>query len=130
VTDDYGDPEADPQAATVDAALRDLLSDIPAEAVADPGRTSMIEVAIATAWPDGTPPTVDELAHDPDFDAVMAIAGATDADLSADDDVSAVADDFVVPDTSDADDGDVEDATDGWHDDADWDSPEGSDEQG
>lgn len=124
MTDEYGDPEIDLEAEMADAVLRDLLSDIPADAGAGPDRASMIEVAIATAWPEGTPPTLDELAQDPDFDAVMAIAAATDADAAAD------ADDFVAPDSSDADDDGAEDATDGWADDADWDSPGGSDEQG
>lgn len=122
MTDDNGDPDVDLEAETADAALRNLLSDIPADAGVDPDRAAMIEVAIATAWPDGVPPTVDELAHDPDFDAIMTLAAVNDTD-----DFDA-ADDFDVP-AGDPDDG-ADDAADDFGDDSDWDSSDGTDELG
>lgn len=131
MTDEYGDPGNDPEADAADAVLRNLLSDIPAGAVDDPARASMIEVAIATAWPDGVPPTADELAHEPDFDAMMAITDATDATVggdSTDDDVSSAAEDFVSLDGSDFDGDGVDEVADGLADDADWNPPEGTDE--
>jgi hypothetical protein len=137
VTDEYGDPEIDLEAAMADAVLRDLLGDVPVpDSADDPDRASLIEVVLATAWPDGTPPAVEELEHDPDFDAVMDIA-----------DVSEEADNFDAPDVSDGDDydapdGDDYDAPDGddydapdddadsWADDTGLDSPDGLDDQG
>ncbi len=121
MTDDYGDPETDPEVRMADAALRDFLSDVPADAVTDVEQVSMmIEVAIATAWPDGRPPTVDELTQDPDFDAVTAIdAMPADADedaVSGSGDADYDAADYDAYDAADYDDG------------ADWDVPGGSDE--
>lgn len=125
MSDDYGDPETDPEAAMADEILRDLLSDVPPDAVTDPDQASMmIEVAMATAWPDGTPPSIDELAQDPDFDAVMAI------DVAADDEVSAVPDGYDAPDGGDETDDGGQDVADELADDTDWDASDGSDEQG
>ena len=62
----YGDPETDPDAALLDHQLRDLLTDLPHPG--DSGSTLPPEVAeeisriVDSAWPDGHPPTADELA--------------------------------------------------------------------
>lgn len=126
MTDEYGDPEIDLEAEMADAVLRDLLSDFPADVVADPDRVSMIEIAIATGWPDGMPPTVEELAHDPDFSVVMGISeDPGDVQHVAD---IAGADDHGTQDASDVSD-DTAGVVDGWADGGDWD-PAGPGEQG
>jgi len=90
VADEYGDPEVDLDAATADAVLRELLGDIPSEPqVADAGdRAAAIEALLAAAWPNGTPPTVEELAADPENSAfmdAMATDEAGDADVGESD---------------------------------------------
>lgn len=81
MVDEYGDPEVDLDAAMADAVLRELLGDIPAEpAVADVGdRAAAIEAVLAAAWPNGTPPSVEELAADPENSAFMEAMGTADA---------------------------------------------------
>jgi hypothetical protein len=81
VADEYGDPEVDLDAAMADAVLRELLGDIPSEpSVADAGdRAAAIEALLAAAWPNGTPPTVEELAADPETSAFMEAMGAGEA---------------------------------------------------
>lgn len=64
----YGDPETDPDAALLDHELRQFLNDIPDSANAGahlpPDAASEIAHAVNLAWPDGRPPTVDELGAD------------------------------------------------------------------
>jgi hypothetical protein len=90
VVDEYGDPEVDLDAAMADAVLHELLGDIPSEAfVADAGdRAASIEALLAAAWPNGIPPTVEELAADPENSAFMEAMGtdeAGDADVGESD---------------------------------------------
>ena len=81
MADEYGDPELDLDAAMADAELRELLGDIPsAPPVGDAGdRAASIEALIGAAWPDGRPPTVEELAADPENNAFMEAMGANEA---------------------------------------------------
>ncbi len=81
MVDEYGDPEVDLDAAMADAVLRELLGDIPsAPPVGDAGDpAASIEALIAAAWPNGTPPSVEELAADPENSAFMEAMGADDA---------------------------------------------------
>ncbi|MFZ0714241.1 hypothetical protein [Mycobacterium sp.] len=62
----YGDPETDPDAALLDDELRDLLTDFPAAGQSGndlpAAALSEISDAVRTAWPDGHPPTPEELA--------------------------------------------------------------------
>lgn len=64
----YGDPETDPDAALLDDELRDLLTDFPAAGHSgdDLPAAALHEIsdAVSTAWPDGHPPTPEELAAD------------------------------------------------------------------
>jgi hypothetical protein len=78
----YGDPETDPDAALLDHELRQLFNDIPDSgdfrAELPPEAAAEIARAVDLAWPDGRPPTPDEVARDdyqhemsgdgPDFD--------------------------------------------------------------
>ena len=118
VTDDFGDPDIDLEAATADADLRDLLSEVPASSE-NPDRGALIEVVIAAAWPGGTPPTAEELALDPDFDAVIGIAVDVDDVAEVD-----------GPDVGDGEADDVLGDADPWTQDPGWDAPDGSDDQG
>ena len=121
MTDD-GDLDFDAEMA--DAVLRDILGNV-AESPDDPKRAELIEVVMATAWPDGTPPTAEELASEPDFAAMMEIAGGTD------DAVDDADDDFDSPDTFDTPEDDVnDDDADGWGDGDDADAPGGEDDPG
>jgi len=70
----YGDPETDPDAAALDHQLRELLTDLPHPgdfgSALPPEVAEEISRAVSWAWPDGHPPTADELAredagHDP-----------------------------------------------------------------
>jgi hypothetical protein len=69
---DYaGDPSVDLDAAIADAVLRELLGTVPAavnpRGPGDEHRAAVIEAVIAAAWPDSTPPTVDELDADGEY---------------------------------------------------------------
>ncbi|OBI84433.1 hypothetical protein [Mycobacterium sp. 1245805.9] len=64
----YGDPETDPDAALLDHELRQLFNDIPDSggpgAELPPEVAAEIARAVELAWPDGKPPTPDEVARD------------------------------------------------------------------
>lgn len=65
MNDDYGDPDTDLDAAMLDHMLRGVLNDIPADyagPVADVA--AHVQQALAAAWPDGQPPTAEELGSD------------------------------------------------------------------
>jgi hypothetical protein len=77
--DEYGDPEVDLDAAIADSTLREALGELPEPGAGDgppAGRVEAIEALIESAWPDGTAPTVAELADDPGFADFMAAVGA------------------------------------------------------
>lgn len=86
VVDEYGDPELDLDAAMAEAELRDRLAHewpVPAPDADDAAdRAEAVADVIALAWPDGTPPSVDELARDPGFADFMAAMGADYADAA------------------------------------------------
>lgn len=86
--DDDGDPELDLDAAIAEEELRELFAAAP---LADPGAVNQdipalsIADLIAQGWPDGMPPTVEELAADPGYAEFLAAVGeeydsGTDAD--------------------------------------------------
>ncbi|MFF2113799.1 hypothetical protein [Rhodococcus koreensis] len=86
MVEEFGDPESDLDAAIADQELREVLTRISVEpAVVDPAgtdRAAVIEELIARAWPDGYPPTVDELAADPEFAGVADVPDDADPDDS------------------------------------------------
>jgi hypothetical protein len=66
----YGDPETDPDAALLDRELRQLFNDISGSgdsgAELPPEVAAEIARAVERAWPDGKPPTPEEVARDDD----------------------------------------------------------------
>jgi hypothetical protein len=65
-----GDPQTDPDAALLDHQLRQLLTDFPDASdiggALPLGAADEISRAIGRAWPDGQPPTPEELAGEDD----------------------------------------------------------------
>ena len=81
MTDEFGEPELDLDAAIADATLREALADLPESGVDvgdGPDRIAMIEGLITAGWPDDAPPTMAELADDPGFADFMAAVGPGD----------------------------------------------------
>lgn len=71
MNDEYGDPEADVDAAILDDALRELLNDIAPENPLPPADTiSAIRDAIDKGWPDGSPPSAEDLPSEYSADVV------------------------------------------------------------
>lgn len=69
MSDEYGDPETDLDAAILDDTLRELFTDIPEEVtVSEVDSVAWIREAIEVAWPDGTPPSAQEAYADSEAD--------------------------------------------------------------
>ena len=83
---EHGDPDTDPHATAVDDALRDLLTFVPDEldAVLPADALAQIRDAVEVGWPDGHPPTVDELANDGAHGAPVEHSAADLSDGSSD----------------------------------------------